>query len=87
MKPMETAPKDGSRILVKVVPDVYLEYSVNDDIQPFWTIAHNNLANTGMDEWEIVGWDWSFDTWTSFFIRAETIEHLAGWKPLPDGDK
>ena len=87
MNPMTTAPKDGSRILVKVIPDEYLEYSVNDNMQPFWTIAQNNLDNIGVDEWDVAGRDWSFDTWTTFFIRPETIDRLAGWKPLPEGDK
>ena len=56
-------------------------------MEPFWTIAQNNYENTGVDEWDVVGWDWSFDTWTTFFVRPETISTLAGWKPLPDGDK
>ena len=87
MNPMETAPKNGTRVLVKVLPDEYLEYSVNGNMQPFWTVAQNNLENDGVDEWNVMGWDWSFDTWTSFFIRPEAIDQLAGWVPLPDGDK
>ncbi|WP_423457996.1 hypothetical protein [Ottowia sp. VDI28] len=71
---MSTAPRDGSllRLLVEF-EDAPLD---DDNSVPQVTIGMNNLGNTGDDEWQFAGWDWSHDCF------AQGTGKPVGWLPL-----
>lgn len=75
--PMDTAPKDGSTLPLFVQFDGDSSVGAFEDADEGWTIGTNNLANTGEDEWEIVGWDWEQDT----YRQARTAKPV-GWLPF-----
>lgn len=65
--PIETAPRDGSYVILLV------DYSDDPDGNPLYddcpgvllpTIGCNNFENDGEDEWKLCGWDWSHDCFT-----------------------
>lgn len=68
---MTNAPKDGRLLKLLVKFD---ENSLDDSLEPVWTIGFNNLDNTGEDNWQFVGWDWCGDT----FI--EGVGTVLDWK-------
>lgn len=76
VRPALTAPRDGT--LVRLLLDYSDEENwvpLEDKIQA-WTIGYNTLADTGDDEWIIVGWDWSQDCW------CEGSGKIIGWLPF-----
>jgi len=76
VRPALTAPRDGT--LVRLLLDYSEEENwvqLEDKIQA-WTIGYNTLADTGDDEWIIVGWDWSQDCW------CEGSGKIIGWLPF-----
>lgn len=76
VRPALTAPRDGT--LVRLLLDYSDEENwvpLEDKIQA-WTIGCNTLADTGDDEWIIVGWDWSQDCW------CEGSGKIIGWLPF-----
>lgn len=75
--PMDTAPKDGSMLRLFCRFDGDSSTGAFEDADEGWTIGTNNLANTGEDVWDIVGWDWMQDT----FRQAHTAQPL-GWLPF-----
>ena len=76
--PMEDAPKDGSilRLLVKF-DRKSAAGAFEDTPEPSWTIGTNNKANTGEDQWDIVGWSWEQDV----FCHAYGAKAI-GWLPF-----
>lgn len=76
--PMEDAPKDGSilRLLVKF-DRKSAAGAFEDTTEPSWTIGTNNKANTGEDQWDIVGWSWEQDV----FCHAYGAKAI-GWLPF-----
>lgn len=75
--PMSTAPKDGTMLRLLVRFDGDSSVGAFEDADTGWTIGANNLANTGDDQWDVVGWDWEQDT----FRQAHTAEPI-GWLPF-----
>lgn len=72
---MALAPKDGTMLRLLVVPDQGAFTSFEDNLNPYVTIGFNNLADTGEDQWEFAGWDWSQD----YFITGRG--QVIGWLP------
>lgn len=75
-RPALTAPQDGT--LVRLLLDYSDEENwtpLEDEMQA-WTIGYNTLADTGEDEWIIVGWNWSQDCW------CEGSGKIIGWLPF-----
>lgn len=72
-RPMETAPKDGSMVLLLVEHD---GTSFEDSDEPGWTIGFNNLGNTGEDTWQFAGWDWCQDNYT------QGVGKPVAWLPM-----
>jgi len=74
-RPMSTAPRDGTMVLLLVQ---FTNHGVNDgfDSGPAWTIGANTYDDSGDDEWHIAGWDWQQDCFT-----AGEGEPL-GWLPM-----
>lgn len=74
--PVDSAPKDGTLIRLLV------DYSSDDaagaleDAAEAWTIGFNNLRDTGDDEWQFAGWNWSHDCFT------EGHGKVIGWLPF-----
>lgn len=67
MRPIETAPRDGSYLILLV------EYSDDEHCNPLYdasaeallpTIGFNNFENDGEDVWKLCGWDWCQDCFT-----------------------
>ncbi|AVS75643.1 hypothetical protein [Paracidovorax cattleyae] len=71
--PMETAPKDGTMVLLLVEHD---GTSFEDSDEPGWTIGFNNLGNTGEDTWQFAGWDWCQDNYT------QGVGKPVAWLPM-----
>ena len=71
--PMPIAPKDGS--MVRLLVD-FTEGNLEDTNEPQWTIGFNNHANTGEDQWQFAGWNWSHDCFT------EGSGTPVGWAPF-----
>lgn len=76
-RPMDTAPKDGTMLRLFCRFDGDSSTGAFEDADEGWTIGTNNMANTGEDVWDIVGWDWMQDT----FRQAHTAQPL-GWLPF-----
>lgn len=84
--PMETAPRDGTMLLLLVQFD---DNATEDSAEPCPTIGANNFDHDGEDVWQFAGWDWSQDCFT------QGIGTPVGWLPMitahaasavPDGD-
>jgi len=56
-KPIETAPKDGTLVLLIVKAE---DHSM-DDADHSRTIGFNNFENDEIDEWRFAGWHWCQD--------------------------
>jgi len=71
--PMATAPRDGTiiRLLVE-----FEEHQLEDSEEPQHTIGSNSFDNTGVDEWQLVGWCWTHDHFTDG--KGKPI----GWLPF-----
>ena len=70
---MSTAPRDGSiiRLLVE-----FEEHQLEDHEAPQHTIGSNSFDNTGVDQWQFVGWCWTHDHYT------EGKGTVVGWLPF-----
>lgn len=67
-----TAPKDGTMVLLLVC---FSENSTEDTTTAI-TIGSNAFENTGVEDWQFAGWDWSYDEFTQGY--GEVI----GWWPI-----
>lgn len=80
LEPVNAAPpKDGTMVCLMV------DYSGDgsaplEDKQIGWTIGYNTLADTGDDEWVIVGWDWCQDRY------CHGSGKIIDWRPFPSSD-
>ncbi|MES2685717.1 MAG: hypothetical protein V4706_02785 [Pseudomonadota bacterium] len=70
---MSTAPLDGSiiRLLVE-----FEDHQLEDHEAPQHTIGCNSFKNTGVDEWQFVGWCWTHDHFT------DGVGKPVGWLPF-----
>ncbi|MBD1995171.1 hypothetical protein H6G00_00825 [Leptolyngbya sp. FACHB-541] len=73
------APKDGSLLLLRVKVTEDCEHRLEDE-EIFTTIGFNNLANTGDDKWQLVGWNWCGDCFTELDGDFEIL----GWAEIPE---
>ena len=76
--PIETAPKDGTQLLLLVD---FEDHSTEDVRGPARTIGANNDDNVGPGEgegWQFAGWCWSHDHYTQGTGKP------VGWMPMPD---
>lgn len=73
--PMDTAPKDGT--LLRLLVD-FTDRAIDDAEGLMPTIGCNQFKNTGVDEWQFVGWCWSHD----HFTDGEGTP--VGWMPMLD---
>lgn len=76
---MVQAPKDGTMLRLLVQPglaedDGWTPFA--DSSEPYVTVGFNALSDTGEDEWQFAGWDWSHDCFTD---GAGTV---IGWQPF-----
>jgi hypothetical protein len=78
-QPIETAPKDGTLIILMVDADLDSEDSSNptEDELSYRTIGHNNFDDDGRDVWQFAGWCWRHDHWVE---GRGTPTH---WQPMP----
>jgi hypothetical protein len=78
-QPIETAPKDGT-LLVLLVDYEDGEHALENEMVAR-TIGFNNFDNDGEDEWKFSGWCWSHD----HFVQGSGKP--IGWQPLPAAPK
>ena len=57
---MKDAPRDG-RMLMLIVSGGESRLDDVGDEEQYITMGNNNLENTEIDTWQIVGWNWSHD--------------------------
>lgn len=77
---IESAPKDGTLIALKVVGGAH----PMDDCAPgegWWTIGQNNFENDGQDVWHFVGWCWSHDHFVDVRDHEDPGTPVA-WRPF-----
>lgn len=67
----ETAPKDGTMLILLI--DYSAGHNPLEDAILATTIGFNNLKNTGIDVWQIAGWNWCHDC----FCEGEG--EIKGW--------
>lgn len=75
-RPVETAPRDGR--LLRLLVDYSGEDAFNsltDELQA-WTVGCNALDNTGEDEWQMAGWNWTHDCF------SDGNGKVIGWLPF-----
>lgn len=77
-RPMETAPKDGTLVLLLIYPDEGRCCPLEDTENGSRTVGHNNFAHDGEDCWLFAGWSWEQDHYT------QGDGNPAGWMPLPE---
>ena len=73
-RPIETAPKDGTLLLLMIAADVDSE----DSSMPTEDDLHNNFDHDGEDRWQFAGWCWSHD----HFVEGRGAP--THWMPIPD---
>lgn len=73
---VESAPKDGT--LIRLLVDYRSDDAAGalEDAAEAWTIGFNNLRDTGDDEWQLAGWNWSQDCF------SEGHGKVIGWLPF-----
>lgn len=79
-QPMNTAPRDGTLVLLLIAPDCPVDARLNpleDTAGPSRTIGHNNYDNDGENLWQFAGWSWCHDHYT------EGKGTPLAWQPLP----
>jgi hypothetical protein len=78
-RPIETAPRDGTLVLLQVEQTAEMERSNNptEDELTYRTIGSNNVENDGEDAWSFAGWNWENDYWT----QGEGTP--VKWMPVP----
>lgn len=93
--PIKDAPRDGTMLRLLVdYGDVWDgDHPLEDSGDPSWTFGFNNLANTGEDEWQFVGWSWQQDIFCdgrgkpiAFAYLPEMLEFVqapsdSAWQP------
>lgn len=66
---MSKAPRDGTMLLLVIdVSDPEFDdnsHLLEDTEKYSRTVGHNNFTNDGEDEWQMAGWCWSHDHYTS----------------------
>lgn len=75
-QPMDTAPKDGTLVLLLIAPSEERDHALEDTAEASRTIGHNNFDNDGEDRWQFAGWCWSHDHYT----EGEGMP--SAWAPL-----
>lgn len=75
---MESAPRDGTLLLLLIAPDDDCENPLDDVAGPSRTIGFNNLDHDGEDVWKLAGWCWSHDRFT------EGAGTPCAWQPVPE---
>ena len=68
-------PKDGMMVCLLVDYSEDGESPLQDALTA-WTIGYNTLADTGEDEWIMVGWDWCHDCY------CQGSGKIIGWAPF-----
>ena len=63
-QPIETAPKDGTLLLLLVEADMACNCNPVEDEDWSRTVGFNNFDHDGEDEWKVTGWCWSHDHFT-----------------------
>ena len=76
-QPIDSAPRDGTMLLLLLDDDKPREHALEDTTEPTTTIGFNSLSHTGNDIWDLAGWDWSQDC-----FRAGKGTPVA-WAPIP----
>ena len=74
-QPIETAPKDGTLVLLLIAAGEGCEHPLEDSDKPTRTLGFNNFAHDGEDVWKFAGWCWSHDHFTEG--KGKPI----GWRP------
>jgi hypothetical protein len=77
-RPIETAPKDGTQVLLLVE---FEEHATEDIPGPARTIGANNDGNVPPGEgegWQFAGWCWCHD----HYVQGTGTP--VGWQPMPD---
>ena len=72
--PIKDAPKDGSMLLLLCE---FEEGALEDSEELQVTIGFNQLADIGEDIWQIAGWDWCHDCFTTAIAKP------IGYLPYP----
>jgi hypothetical protein len=80
-RPIATAPKDGTLILLLIAPDEERCCELEDTAKGSRTIGQNNFDHDGEDKWLFAGWSWSHDHYT------EGQGNPCAWMPLPEAPK
>jgi hypothetical protein len=86
MKNISTAPKDGTLVWLFIDYEGADQFTALQDNLQAWTIGFNQLADTEIDEWEIVGWDWEQDHFRNGEGKILGWEHLNAPPLRPTGD-
>lgn len=74
---IETAPKDGTLILLLIEGGE----NSTEDANVWRTIGVNNRDNDGEDLWHFAGWCWTHDHFT------DGSGEVVGWSPIPAIEK
>lgn len=69
----DSAPRNGAFVWLLV--DYTQGGDPLEDANEAWTIGFNQLDDTGVDEWQFVGWSWTQDCFT------EGSGKVIGWLP------